>query len=762
MRKLLLLVLALLATVMLQAQTTTTTTTSRPKVGLVLGGGGAKGASHIGVLKYIEELGIPVDYVAGTSMGSIMGGLYAMGYEPDEMTRLISNINWSQYIGNSIDRRLLSEEARDRNSTTVINIPIGKGDRRYQDSRQTLMNQLPSAYVNNSSLINLFNDLCVGYQDEMNFDDMPIPFACVATDLITGDEVVMRSGHVSSAIRASMAIPGVFAPVVMGDYVLVDGGLVNNFPADVLKDMGADIIIGVEVTNENSISAADLQSLPQVLGRLVVNGTSAKRKENRQMCDVRIVPDISGFGMLSFTPEAIDTLVGRGYKEAVKYHDQLMAIKERIDASAGEPVTKTLHAPRARNLQDGPVLVQSIDIEGITDQEHRWLMRKSGLKEGQVYSADDIERAVSIFRGTNCFDEVTYTVTQINTLNDGPDGYALNFNVKPAKANVIGLGLRYDTWEGASLLFNAGLGEKRFGGPKLNLSARLSSNPRFKVGLGYSLPSVATFNLNYTYKNEHFRVRTFDEGTANMHCLQQQVSASITQFHLLNFETSIGVTYTATQFDRSSAEEATWLDTLVFAKNQMLAPFVSLKFDNRDDAYFARRGIYARATGRYYYNFQETDDNYFDLCYSFQSYITPANGRFTIIPQLYGHHQTGGTGLFFNNWILIGGEIENRHFEEQLPFVGLNLLDYWGSSASVVRCDFRYNFYGNHYLTAMYNMGFEWFFVTNALDGGAFYCSNGAGLKYTYRSLLGPISLTGHWSDITKKFGGYFSIGFNF
>ena len=272
----------------------------RPKVGVVLGGGGAKGASHIGVLKYLEELDIPIDYVAGTSMGSILGGLYALGYEPDEMTRLISDMQWNEYIGNKIDRIYLSKEVRDRLKTSLLNIPFGEGTLERRQNKSNLISQLPSAYVNNSSLINLFNDLCIGYQTEMDFNDMPIPFACVATDLITGQEVVLREGSVPTAMRASMAIPGVFAPVPWGDYVLVDGGLVNNFPADVLREMGADIIIGVEVTNENKITAEDLKSLPQVMGRILINGTSAKRKENRELCDIRIVPDIYGFRHVEF------------------------------------------------------------------------------------------------------------------------------------------------------------------------------------------------------------------------------------------------------------------------------------------------------------------------------------------------------------------------------------------------------------------------------------------------------------------------------
>ena len=136
----------------------------RLKVGVVLGGGGAKGAAHIGALKYLEEMGIPIDYMAGTSMGSIIGGLYALGYTPDELTHLIAGMDWSRYIGNKIDRASMSYEMRQRNSTFVINLPFSLKTLLDHDSKTTFISQLPSAYVNNSSLINLFNDLCVGYQ----------------------------------------------------------------------------------------------------------------------------------------------------------------------------------------------------------------------------------------------------------------------------------------------------------------------------------------------------------------------------------------------------------------------------------------------------------------------------------------------------------------------------------------------------------------------------------------------------------------------
>ena len=769
----LLIALILSASVALEAQTTTKKT-KRPKVGVVLGGGGAKGASHIGVLKYIEEMGIPVDYVAGTSMGSIIGGLYAMGYSPDEMTHLISNVNWSEYIGNKIDRRYLSKDMRERRSTSLVNIPFGSGELGNRHAKESMLSQLPSAYVNNSSLVNLFNDLCVGYQEDMDFDDMPIPFACVATDLITGQEVVLRKGSMPTAMRASMAIPGVFAPVKWGDYVLVDGGLVNNFPADVLRDMGADIIIGVEVTNENKVSALDLKSLPQVMGRILINGTSAKRKENRELCDVRIVPDISGFGMLSFTPDAIDTLVGRGYKKAMEFQDQLLAIKQHIEEKAGGPVKKELHAPQALNLLEKSVFVNSIDVEGVTERQCRWLIRKGKLKSGQYYSKDDIENAIDLYRGTGCFDEITYTIKEYDFVH--PDSllsntYTLDINVKPAAPHVMGLGLRYDTEEGAALLLNLNLNEKKFGSSKFGISAKLSYNPQFMLKYTYSRSSLANFNVSADYRNEHFRTKGFHDKYINLNYIQMKANAYISEFHLLNFNTSVGASFIYTAYDKTSFEENA-IDDYYLKNNTMLAPFVSLQYDNLDDFYFAKQGILSNLGSRFYY-LPSTKEKYFDISYAFQAYITPGDGRFTIIPHIYGRYvhnivSNASSIQYYNLRNVGGGEIAGRHFDNQMPFIGLTSVeDLDESNVSILRLDLRYNFYGNHYLTAMYNTSVPWGML--GTGGMAFtdivnFMVHGAGLKYSYNSLLGPISFTAHWVNYNEKsrFGGYFSFGYTF
>lgn len=754
-QSLMLVLFVLTMTLPTRAQNKVNIQAPRPKIGVVMGGGGAKGAAHIGVLKYLEELGIPIDYVAGTSMGSIMAGLYAIGYTPDELAMLIANMNWSEYIGNKIDRKMLSNEMRMRRSTTLINVPFSV-ESLLNSKSGNIMSELPSAYVNNSSLVNLFNNLCVGYQEEMDFNDLPIPFACIATDLVTGEEVVIRSGIVSNAIRASMAIPGVFSPVVIDDKVLVDGGLVNNFPADVLRQMGADIIIGVEITQDKKITPDDLKSLPQLMGRLLTKTVSSKVTDNRQLCDLYIVPDVSGYGMLSFTADAIDTLVHRGYRKAQEFEPQLLALKDYVDRQAGYPVTKTLNGPKAKNLETDSVLLRKVEVVATSDRENRWLLRKGRLKPGQYYNMAGIERAVNVYRGTGAFDEITYTIKEgdtDHTLNNDtlPEMYDLSIRMKPAAPHVFGVGLHYDTDEGPGLLFNLGLNEKKFGGSKLSLAAKLSYSPRVSIMYTYSRAALANFNLAFDYKDDYYKLWTDGDRVINLRYFRRKLTASISQFHMLNLSTSVGISYLKTGYDNSTWDPSS-VDSLLYAGSRHFVPYVNVVYDNLDDAYFANRGVFARLACHYYMVPGDKSKNVFDLSYALKFYGSFAGDRFTVIPQVYGRYAKDGSYPFA--WNYYGGEVFGRYFDEQIPFIGITPLLIAGNHLNVFRCDLRWRFYGNHYLTGIYNI---------ALDNwGKHGYVNGVGLKYSYNSFIGPVSLTVQYNDKNHQVGGYFSVGYYF
>ncbi len=773
MKRLLALAFIIVGALSAHAQTPTKTINlkaPRPKVGILLSGGGAKGAAHIGVLKYLEEVGIPVDYVAGTSMGAIIGGLYAMGYSPDELAQLIAEMNWSQYVGNSIERSAMSEEVRVRYSTCLANIPFSFNGILNEKQVNDPVTFLPSAYVNNTALINLFNDLCVGYQKEMDFNNLPIPFACVATDIKTGKEVDIRYGSVPTAMRASMAIPGVFAPVSMDNHLLVDGGLVNNFPADVLEEMGADIIIGVDVSDRDTIHDGETLSLPEVLNSLVNNATNSKRNENQDRCAIYLAPDITGYGTLSFSHDAIDTLVHRGYTKAKEFKAPLTAIKQHLDSVNGAPLGKQLRANKARNLADAPVYVNSIIINRLDPKKSHWLLRKGNLKINEFISEKDINRAVNIYRGTGAFDDITYNLTENGTQTIDSivhETYTLSMNFSPTQPHVFGVGARYDTEEGAAMLIDIGLNEKQLNGFKINLKGRLSYNPRLNLTATYSDINLANFNVSYDFRSQHFKAMVLSDNYSNLQYLHNRLSAYISQIHLLNVDMAVGISYLSTSFDKlgpfdysydSIDQGLTSLD--YFKTNRMISPYFTAKYDNLDDSYFAHRGIDASLTGHLYFDLNGSGHTFQDLSLAMHGFITPKQGRLTIIPQLYAR-AVFSNPQYANLWNFVGGDIAGRHFDHQMPFVGVNHLCQVPDFSTVLRCDLRYNFYGKHYLTGTYNflMGFNRGEERPFIPKEHF---SGVGLTYAYNSFIGPFSLTAQWSDCTKQLSVYFALGYVF
>ena len=765
MRRVFLLVLCCLVALKARGTNDTVRQDSRPKVGLVLAGGGARGASFIGVLKYFEELDIPVDYVIGTSMGSIIGGVYAMGYSPNEMADIIASVEWSKFIGNSTDRSLLSTEFRKRHSTQLINIPFNiKGI--FRDGLiESFLGELPSAYVSNNDVENLFNELCQGYQDSISFNDLPIPFACIATDIVAGEEVVLRSGSLPKAMRASMAFPAIFSPVVIDGKLLYDGGLVNIFPSDVLREMGADIIIGIEFTNEKFFIGESIPSVAKLVDYMYNFAIHVKRDENKKLCDLLIKPNTSEFGPLSFSAHAIDTLIERGYQEAKKYHEPLMSIKRQVDSIAGHPVGKTLNAPKATGLEKSPVFVSHIVMNGVPDHQAKWLIREGRLHENRLLDDTDIHRASNRYRGTGAFDVITHNLTPTDTTHNE---YKLQFNLHPKSPDLVGFGAHYDTEEGAALLFGLGLNEKSLSGFKLNLTGRLSFQPKLTATATYALFPLVNFNLSYEYRNQLMKVSVPHSGHLNLRLQKQEIKAYVSQYQILNLDVVIGLSYAVTDFPQVNmndfADDTTGMSVLpvsLFDRKFMAGPYFSVTYDNLDHDYFASKGISANLAGRLYFDTYDTGNKLKDIGFSFTSYLTPRQGPITVIPQLYSLYTISDMDNT-SQWNLLGGEVMGRYSDRQLPFVGINHVVVSAKLTTVLRCDLRYNFYGKHYLTGIYNYALCIDPPLTRGDGLFEAHYSGFGLRYSFNSLVGPISMTAHYSNFSRQLAAYISLGYIF
>ncbi len=294
---------------------------NRPRVAVVLAGGGAKGMAHIGALKVIEEAGIPVDIITGTSMGAIVGGLYSIGYDSHSLDSMVRCQNWKMLLTDKKEVHSDIIDKREKEYTYALSKDF------VFDGWKLKSNMI--GVIEGKNLETLFNQLTEGYRDSMEFDSLPIPYACVATNIVNNTEYVFHRGYLSQAMRTSMSIPAVFAPIRKDSMLLVDGGLRNNYPADVAREIGADIIIGVTV-QAPSRKADDIRLSTDMLGQIIDMNCMNKYEENLSITDVAIRVNPEGFSAASFTPDAISTLIKKGEKEARKHWADLLQIREKL------------------------------------------------------------------------------------------------------------------------------------------------------------------------------------------------------------------------------------------------------------------------------------------------------------------------------------------------------------------------------------------------------------------------------------------------
>lgn len=293
----------------------------RPLVGLVLGGGGAKGAAEVGVLKVIEELDTPIDFIAGTSIGSIVGGLYACGYKAKDIEQLFLSQQWLNLFSNrNIDSAANIIDEKD-GTLYILGFPILKTKpKEKQDNSNVETGGL--GLFSGRQITQLLDSLTRPFDGIENFDQLPIPFRCVAVDMKTQEEIVMDSCELELAMRASMAIPGAFKPVKWKGRTLVDGGMINNLPVDVVRAMGADVVIAIDLEtadldeSDSDFSLKETLGIGGLLDWAISRPDRKKHKANREDADIYISPNLADFDVSSFSRESITTMIERGEEAA--------------------------------------------------------------------------------------------------------------------------------------------------------------------------------------------------------------------------------------------------------------------------------------------------------------------------------------------------------------------------------------------------------------------------------------------------------------
>jgi predicted acylesterase/phospholipase RssA len=456
----------------------------RPRIGLALSGGSARGFAHVGVIQVLEEAGIRVDAVAGTSMGSVVGGLYAAGLSTDELRDVAAHVDWDRVFDDAPDRRNLPIERKVEQGRTVFGLPIVNGKPR-----------LPSGIIQGQRITQLLTGLTWRVHPIQDFRDLPIPFAAVATDAETGEAVVLDYGFLPDAIRASLAIPSVFAPVEIDGRYLIDGGIVRNLPTPEVLALGADIVICSDVTKPLA-TADSLQSLVDILSQTIAFRTVERRDVDALLCDVMILPDIQGIASADFA--AAEEIIARGRAAAESALARLGEMGLAAPGDAGDEVDE--------NSLLEVVHVREIRVAGIERSSEATVRRSLGLEAPADLDVRGVNAAVSRVYDTGLFQRVSYRLDRAPGGSSDDAERVLTVGVKDEGRNWVGGSYRYEGRYKASILATAAVRNLLLRGSTLLADLRLGEQTRvsaeYQKRLGWGVSPL--FALKAEYKRSPF------------------------------------------------------------------------------------------------------------------------------------------------------------------------------------------------------------------------------------------------------------------
>lgn len=729
----LILFLSVLSVLAIQAQ-------SRKKVAVVLSGGGAKGVAHVGALKVIEEAGIPIDMVVGTSMGSIVGGLYSIGYTPHQMDSMITKQDWSFLLSDRTQRRQKTFMEKTDSEKYVISIPF------HEKPKEVI----PDGIIKGINLNTLFSDLTIGYHDSLSFDKLPTPFACVAVDLMKGEEVVFHSGKLADVMRASMAIPAVFTPTRIGEKVLVDGGLLNNFPVDVAKSMGADIIIGVDVQSGPEERKADVNTVMDLINKITDLTGKEKYSKNLEETDLYIKVDVRGYTAASFTLDALDTLMVRGEAAARLEWEPLNALKHKIGIPDDFVADK--HGPYTFLSKENPVFIRDITFSGIDRRDAFQLIEKSGLQENSNLTMDQLQKAVDALYSLQTYSNICYN------LKASRNGYDLEFVLEENTPNVFNLGIRFDTEEIAAVQVNGAYQFKTKIPTRATVTGRLGR--RALARLDYELLLSALRALNVSYMYQYNDVNIYNKGRRTFNTTYSQHTAELGYSSILsrNFKYGFGLryeyfNYNTFLFNNTETE-------LTVKPEGFFSYFASLRYETMDMKSFPNKGTSFQADFSLYTDNLATYDGHtpFGAVSGWWETVFPITRRFVVIPSFYGRVIFGQDSPYpYMN--AIGGDYLGRYVPQQMPFAGVNYVEIIDNSVFVGGLKFRQRMGKNNFVSLTANYGLTDNDLDNIFKGKQLF---GIGVGYGYRSFFGPIDIMFNVSNRTKKLGFYANVGYTF
>ena len=698
---------------------------SRPKVGLVLSGGGAKGMAHVGVLKVLEEVGMPIDYIGGTSMGSIVGGLYAAGYTARDLDSIIHSIDWNFLLSDEIPRQDLSISEKQDNDRFLLSFPINKKGV-----------ELPEGIIRGQHIENELAKLCTPVYNIRDFSKLPIPFICIAVDIETGEKVVFRKGNLSDAMRASMSIPSAFVPMEIDGRKFVDGGIIDNFPvADVIK-MGADIIIGVNVGIGSQ--AKKESNLLTVMEDVVFIYSSKIMKESKKSVDIFIQPDLNGYGTSSFT--AGDSLMTYGEEAARKLYPQLKSLADSLNGLSGVKFTR-----KPKSIVDS-VFLKSIQIEGLSYHSERFATVDIPFSVLEWVTPEKIQEAVEYMYASAYYDKVT------SELTEEEDGSRLIIHFKEKVGGQLRFGLYYDIDYKAALFLNSTFYNWLINDTKLSLTLGLGRSPTFDILYFIDKGPIPAPGVEFSSNWESVPLISDSsrKEIANFNCSVTNAKLFIQSnfSSILAFRVGGEWTHAAIKPDVSLIEFGNFSDNF-------WGLFSSLYTDTYDHPYFPKKGQQALVEAKYIAGINLEPITYFRLEYRFAQKLSK---KFTLIPSVYGGITTGDS-IPIQYSFPLGGLTEIDRFGH-MPFVGYKYFETGNNNVIFGRIDLQFQIRKNMYLILMGNAGYQDESLKSLFTPAGLI--SGFGLTYGLDTPVGPLKVSVMRSGEHKDFLGYVQLGYWF
>lgn len=687
---------------------------AHPTIGLALSGGSAKGLAHIGVIRTLEELGVPIDVISGTSMGALVGGLYAAGVGSERLQEIASGLDWSDLFTDKVNRRLLAPDRRLMGNGTLFAYPLRNG---------TI---LPSGAVRGETIQRLLERLTWPVHRVKEFSGLPVPFVAVATDLETGEPVVLRSGRLSEALRASMGLPAVFEPIRYDDRVLVDGGFVRNLPAEDAIALGADFLICSDVASRLN-GADEIHTLLDVLMQTITFQTDAGAEPQRKLCDVLIQPELQGMSGSDFGD--VEVWIERGREATLRAIEDLRRVAINGDPRPG--------SARDLALLPDTIHVARVTVEGATDPRGEdVVLRVVSLSSPARLGPAELDEAVARLYATGIYSRATYRVETADA------DTTVVFEVTEQASNEVSFGFRYDDHRNASLLFSGKLRNVLGYASTVRVDLRLGKQLRLR-GIYIQPPGMLSrmgHEVDASFTRAVFDIYDEDQLAAELHArvLDFGGGAETTLWPATVGAVRLGTEFVNVETAIASEDSTEWAAYATIGGEIFRYTFDSRSFPTRGSAIRARLSFGGEWLGDI--------GSYTQQLVDVEKIIPVSDHNAVRLRGMIG----GSTGseLPVHRQFHIGGAYPSPIYgETQPPFWGLRAQERAGKAAQMLRVAFQREVRSGTYATAGVNVGNAFPDWVIRPDEYIF----GWGLALGASTLLGPVEITMHGRDFTNR-----------